>query len=113
MLNRTLSFLGRLGCHQIPDRCFRFRGEPMPFCARCLGVAIGQTAALTLAVWDGLLGYQYSVILTVPMAVDWGLQRFSGIPSTNRRRIITGLLGGFGLSSLVLKLIIETTHAVL
>ena len=113
MLNRTLSFLGRFGCHQVPDRCFRFRGEPMPFCARCLGVVIGQTAALTLALWADLPGYQHCVILTLPMAVDWGLQRFSGVLSTNWRRLTTGLLGGFGLSSLMLKLIIETARAVL
>jgi len=31
------------------------------------------------------------------MVVDWGLQRYRVIMSTNGRRVITGLLAGFGM----------------
>jgi uncharacterized membrane protein len=30
-------------CHQIPDRCFRWLGYPLPLCARCLGLFSGVT----------------------------------------------------------------------
>ncbi|MEW6357705.1 MAG: DUF2085 domain-containing protein [Planctomycetota bacterium] len=28
-------------CHALPDRTFRFGGEPLPLCARCAGVYVG------------------------------------------------------------------------
>ncbi|MGZ7065839.1 MAG: DUF2085 domain-containing protein, partial [Candidatus Aminicenantales bacterium] len=28
-------------CHQIPSRCFHFRGFPLAVCGRCLGIYVG------------------------------------------------------------------------
>ena len=34
------------------------------------------------------------------MLTDWLLQYFKIVPSTNKRRLVTGLIGGFGYSTL-------------
>jgi uncharacterized membrane protein len=45
-------------------------------------------------------------LMILPMAMDWSIQRFLNINSNNTRRFITGLLGGFGIGFIQLKLVI-------
>jgi uncharacterized membrane protein len=45
-------------------------------------------------------------LLSLPIAVDWSIQRFLRIESNNVRRFITGLLGGFGIGFIQLKVLI-------
>lgn len=97
-LLKTFNFIGdNSGCHQIPERCFKVRGYIFPICARCTGVALGQLAALA----SGLLGLRVPavvcLILLAVMAADWLFQRLGLKESTNPRRLITGLMAGFGL----------------
>jgi len=84
------------GCHQMPERSLHFRGVQFPVCARCTGVFLGQT----LMVFGTLAGIRpplsLDATLMIPMAVDWIIQYTGLKESTNRRRIITGLLGGAG-----------------
>ena len=75
----------------------------MPVCARCFGAAIGQLIALFAWVVVGFPPYLISATLMLPMGIDWSAQEYVGIASTNQRRLITGLLGGFGLSCLTFK----------
>ncbi len=93
-------FIGSLGCHQLPERCFRFGGKPMPLCARCFGAAVGQLAAICWAACLGFPPYLISLALLVPMAIDVLIQKCFRVLSTNGRRFVTGILGGFGLSCL-------------
>ena len=93
-------------CHRITDRCFTYRGKPMPICARCLGVLFGQVIAIAALLLFRLPSWPLAVALMVPMAADWSLQRYLSLLSNNPRRFITGILGGLGLTSLQLQLVI-------
>jgi uncharacterized membrane protein len=85
------------GCHGIPERCLSFRGKAMPFCARCLGASIGHITAFLFFIVGNLPGIFLSLFLITIMGVDWSLQKWFGIPSTNLRRLVTGIAGGFGI----------------
>jgi uncharacterized membrane protein len=101
--DKTYDLLMRLGyksgCHQMPERSFRWRGRQFPICARCTGVLIGNTFAYTLFFawfppwWVCVTGC--AVILA-----DWSAQQFKIRESTNLRRLITGIIGGYSLSTL-------------
>lgn len=100
MWHRKLMALGRwCGCHQLPERSFFVAGKQMPVCARCFGAFCGCIAALATFWWIPahplvLLG------LCIPMLLDWFIQYVDLLPSTNRRRYVTGLLCGYGLNRL-------------
>lgn len=94
--------LGKLsGCHQMPARSFRTKeGYQHPVCARCLGVLIGNAAAIVGA----FVFVPHWLILMAccgVMFVDWLLQRLRIIKSTNPRRLATGVIGGYGLFTLL------------
>lgn len=91
------------GCHQLPERSFFYRGKQFPVCARCTGVTVGQLAAL-IAGCFGTIPLRFSAMLLALMGIDWGIQEIGLCPSTNRRRFITGVAGGFGLFSIYLLL---------
>jgi uncharacterized membrane protein len=63
-------------CHQIPDRCFVFRGHPLAVCGRCLGIYLGFAAGLIL--YPFVRGFSKLVLptarvfllVTLPMAMD-------------------------------------------
>lgn len=93
-----MEFGARLGCHQMPERSFFWRGYQFPVCARCTGVILGELAMIvlwTLGLRPGLLA---AAALLAPMGVDWGLQFLGVLPSTNLRRLLSGLLGGAGVT---------------
>jgi len=91
------------GCHQIPDRCFYFKGKPMPFCSRCLGCAVGHILAFVLFLFGYLPSFLIAVILIIPLGIDWSIQKFFAILSNNYRRLITGILGGLGVGVIIWK----------
>ncbi len=93
-----MEYGARLGCHQMPERSFFWRGYQFPVCARCTGVILGELAMIVLWLFGLRPGLWAAAALLVPMGVDWGLQYVSVLPSTNLRRLITGLLGGAGLT---------------
>lgn len=109
------------GCHQMPERSFFYKGKQFPVCARCTGVTVGQF----LAVLINIIGFcvrsrsnsgqfmeysinrkkdiipaSISVISLGMMGADWAIQEAGIKESTNLRRFITGILGGFGLFNL-------------
>ena len=90
------------GCHQRPDRSFFYQGKQFPVCARCTGVFIGHCAALLLFCFRIVLSPLLCIVLLSTMGVDWGIQECGIRESTNRRRLITGILGGLGLYSMYL-----------
>lgn len=89
------------GCHGIPERCFSFKGKPMPFCARCIGASLGHIGAFVLFVSGLLPGIFVAITLILIMGVDWSLQKWFGIISTNPRRLVTGISGGLGVGVFV------------
>lgn len=99
-----------LGCHQKPERSFFIAGYQMPVCARCTGVFTGYVLS---TVWY-LTGKrkhkkETAVIGSLIMLTDWMLQALKIKPSTNGRRLVTGVFGGFGIVSFW-ALLLETCH---
>ena len=97
IMHETLQYLATfLNCHRIADRCFSLRGRIFPVCARCTGVGCGQLVAVAALVGGLRIGFTPCLCLMTVMFVDWFIQYTGLIESTNPRRFLTGLLGGFG-----------------
>ena len=91
--------LGKIiGCHQMPERSFFVKGYQFPVCARCTGVIIGELVSLILILCSIKISFMISIALLIPMGIDWGLQYVKILESDNIRRLITGTIGGFGLT---------------
>lgn len=120
-LIRTIGNLS--GCHQMPERSFFYKGKQFPVCARCTGVSIGQALSVVCNIaWIlhqknasfkdkttidvnrpsrlAVFPFFMSIILLGTMGFDWFIQEIKLLPSTNPRRLITGICGGFGLFNL-------------
>ena len=89
----------RSGGHRMRERSFFYKGRQFPVCARCTGVGIGQLTALVVGFFRDVPLLLSLFFLSV-MGADWGLQEYGKIESTNKRRLITGFMGGFGLFSI-------------
>ena len=87
----------KLGCHQMAERSFFFRGYQFPVCARCTGIILGQFTALILF-FIVPIDWLVCVLMLVPMAIDGGIQYVGILKSDNFRRITTGFIGGYGLT---------------
>lgn len=93
-----------LGCHQMPERSFFIRGYQFPVCARCFGVYTGMILAIILFSVVNPKIY-ICVLFNGIMFLDWWLQYKKILLSNNIRRVVTGLLAGYGLISIVIKVI--------
>ena len=92
----TLMKLGARCCHQRPDRSFFFRGYQFPVCARCTGLAIGYVVMLIMwHHWE--LAWQ--------QILDGGTQYLRMRESTQRKRLLTGILCGVGVMDMEIKLL--------
>lgn len=92
--------LGKIyGCHQRADRSFFINGWQMPVCARCTGVILSYPLAVILF-FVKRVSVMSAVIMSGIMFLDWFVQYIGLLPSTNKRRLITGLIGGFGVATL-------------
>ena len=91
-----------MGCHQMPERSFFYKGYQFPVCARCTGVLLSSMAACVLFCF-----YQIPpalcIVLCMVMFTDWMIQKMGIKESTNFRRFVTGLLGGSGFMMLQLE----------
>lgn len=88
-------------CHGIPERCFAYKGKRMKICARCLGCNIGHMIAVALFAFNSSPAWYYSILLSGVMLLDWSLQTYFDIMSNNIRRLVTGVVGGIGIGSLL------------
>lgn len=89
----------KLGCHQMPERSFFYKGYQFPVCARCTGVIISFVIA-TIVFTKKRLPVGVCIAFSGVMLGDWMLQYLEIKESTNRRRLITGFIGGFGYTML-------------
>ncbi len=85
-------------CHQRHDRSYYLGNYQFPVCARCQGLYIGYLLGL-------LITNYYLIILFSLTYVDGYIQLKSSYTSTNRKRLITGLLSGIATTQII-KLII-------
>lgn len=91
------------GCHQLSERSFFFRQYQFPVCARCTGAIIGQVIAIALWLSKNTTSFWVYLSFALIMLVDWSIQFIGLRHSNNARRLITGILGGFGCWSLLLQ----------
>ena len=90
--------LGHIICHQKPERSFFLKNHQFPVCARCTGILIGFMIALSLLIWKIYFNFWLALIFTLGMILDWLYQNVITKKNHNIRRLITGLIGGFGFS---------------
>lgn len=84
------------GCHQMPSRSFFIKDYQFPLCARCFGVLIGELISF-VTIFLVKINIFDCLLFLIPMGIDWVLQEYCNIESNNIRRLITGIMGGFGL----------------
>ena len=95
-----------IGCHQRPDRSFFYKNKQLPVCARCTGVFIGEIIAIFLFIFKIKLHFIICLVFFGIMFGDWLIQQLKILQSTNTRRLITGLLGGYGYMTIVCEIIL-------
>lgn len=92
--------IGRLlGCHQKSERSFFYKNYQFPVCARCTGVIIATFLAVILF-FKKRISIKTSIFLSSIMFIDWFFQFLNVKQSTNKRRLITGLIGGYGVATI-------------
>lgn len=93
------------GCHRRADRSFHYKGYQFPVCARCTGVGIGNILGMVgLFIMDP----PFLILLfgCVIMFFDWYIQYIDIMESTNIRRFITGIIGGYAFTTLYMQVLI-------
>lgn len=88
-----------LGCHQMPERSFFYKNYQFPVCARCTGVLMSAVVSLMIFVRKKI-PKGICVALSSVMLIDWLIQYLGIKESNNKRRLITGFIGGLGYSTL-------------
>lgn len=94
-----MEFGHRLGCHQMPQRSFFYHGYQFPVCARCTGVIIASVIA-TIVFFLFPIKIWLAFVMSFIMFMDWYIQYLNIKQSNNIRRLITGLIGGYGFMTL-------------
>lgn len=101
----------RLGCHQMPERSFFYKGYQFPLCARCMGLVIGYLMGI-LIYFLKIINWEIAILLCIPLVIDGGSQYLKWRMSNQRLRLITGILCGIGIMVLeipAMKLLIGGT----
>lgn len=104
------NLIGRLVCHQLPERTLWVGGCYLPVCARDTGAYLGLLLGYFLLPLrrkeaNGPPNLWMTSLMVVPMIVDAVTQWIGLRTSTNELRLITGLLFGIALSPLLVYLL--------
>lgn len=102
-----MEYGNRIGCHQMPERSFFYKGYQFPVCARCTGVIIGEIICIIIILVNIKLNIILYIALLLVMGLDWFIQYINILESNNIRRLITGVLGGFGLTGIYYYIIVN------
>ena len=103
---KLMNIGSRLGCHQMPERSFFYKGYQFPVCARCTGLIIGYLLGV-LIYFLKVLNWKIAIILCIPLVLDGGSQYLNWRISNQVLRLITGILCGIGI------MFLEPQHALL
>lgn len=95
---KCMEFGSRLGCHQMEERSFSFKGYQFPVCARCTGVILGEIIAVILMLFKVKINTYLCIAMLLIMGLDWFIQFLKIKESNNIRRLITGTIAGVGLT---------------
>lgn len=93
---KLMNIGSRLGCHQMPERSFFYKGYQFPVCARCTGLIIGYLLGV-LIYFLKVLNWKIAIILCIPLVIDGGSQYLNWRISNQVLRLITGILCGIGI----------------
>lgn len=96
---KLMNIGSHFGCHQMPERSFFYKNYQFPVCARCTGVLISSVLSLMVFV-KKKISKRLCIVMSGVMLVDWLIQYLGIKESNNRRRLATGIIGGFGYSTL-------------
>jgi len=104
------NFIGRLVCHQIPERTLWIGDRYLPVCARCTGAYLGLYIGYLILPLrrkeeSGPPNLWITLLMTAPMIVDATTQLIGFRTSTNELRLMTGLLFGVALTPLLVYLL--------
>ena len=93
---KLMNIGSRLGCHQMPERSFFYKGYQFPVCARCTGLIIGYLLGV-LIYFLKVLNWKIAIILCIPLVLDGGSQYLNWRISNQVLRLITGIVCGIGI----------------
>lgn len=108
---KSMELGSRSGCHQRADRSFSIGNYQFPVCARCTGILI-STIIVYIFYFTRKMEIRKYVWMIIPMIIDGTLQYLGICESNNKRRFITGLLGGFGCTCIRLNLFMNLIHKI-
>ena len=106
-IRKTIRYrLKRIGkvpiCNGCAHRGLKIGSFVFPLCMRCSAIIAGmEISSRLLVLWVGLVSNvlllgAIGVAAILPCAIDWVVQEYWGIESTNARRAYLGLLCGGG-----------------
>ncbi len=105
---RIFDFIGRLVCHQKPERTLWIGGHYLPVCARDTGALVGLLLGYILLLFlrrkvaKGPPNLYFSSVMMLPLLIDSFGQLLGFWTSTNDIRLLTGLLFGTALAPLLI-----------
>jgi uncharacterized membrane protein len=97
--NKRIFFL--CFCHRKPDRSFFVMGRQFPLCSRCTGILAGCVIAIVLSTFSWIPSPTTCIIMLTPVILDGTGQTLGLWISTNTRRLVTGIFGGFAAWALL------------
>ncbi|WP_347529071.1 DUF2085 domain-containing protein [Mucilaginibacter sp. CAU 1740] len=102
-----------VSCHKMPERSFFWKGRQFPVCARCTGLYIGYSFFPLFNFELIYLNSFIALLLVLPTVADGCLQAWYQLPSTNPRRLVTGIIAGVGLMAIIVNIGTWIGHLIL
>jgi len=90
-----------ISCHRDPTRSYFWNGKQFPVCARCTGIHLGYLSLFLFLFQLIYIKWWLSIILILPTLLDGLTQAYFNRESTNSIRLISGILAGVGIMSLI------------
>ena len=87
----------------MPERSFFIGKYQFPLCARCTGILIGHLIGIAASLRKSIPFFCAALML--PLMIDGVAQETTEYESNNLRRVVTGVLYGFGVMSAFIYLI--------
>ena len=90
-----------ISCHRDPTRSFFWNSKQFPVCARCTGIHLGYLSLFLFLFQLIYINWIISILLILPTLIDGLTQAYFNRESTNSIRVISGVLAGVGVMSLL------------
>lgn len=106
--------MGGIVCHQRPERSFLLGSVPLPVCARCTGMYLGAAMAALVTVVGARIGGRSDIerrtsrlvlaVAAAPALLTLVYEWASGHTPSNELRASSGVLVGFGVAWVLLRM---------